>query len=115
MKKIAAAFGLLLAFAPGAFAPGAFAAAPAAPIPQPAVSSASVAVSSVGTPTWLPATITGCSGNCNVYCGSGAIDRYYEQVGPCCSHDSCNDGSLFLWAVWQPPTGCWGGGECAVP
>jgi hypothetical protein len=109
MKRIAAAFGMLLAFAPGAFA-----AEQAAPITQPAVSPASAAVSPIGTPVWLPAAGF-CSGNCNVYCGSGAVDRYYETAAACCSHDSCQDGSLFLSATWQPPTGCWGGGECAIP
>lgn len=110
MKRIAAAFGTLLV----AFAPGAFAAGQAAPITQPAVSSAPAAVSPTGAPDWLPAAGF-CSGNCNVYCGSGAIDRYYETSAACCSHDSCQDGSLFLWALWQPPSGCWGGGECATP
>ena len=109
MKRIAAAFGMLLAFAPGAFATE-----QAARITQPAVSPASAAVSPVGTPVWLPASGF-CSGNCNVYCGSGAVDRYYETAAACCSHDSCKDGSLFLYANWLPPAGCWGGGECAIP
>jgi hypothetical protein len=109
MKRIAAVFGMLLAFAPGAFA-----AEQAALITQPAVSPAPAAVSPVGMLVWLPASGF-CSGDCNVYCGSGAVDRYYETSAACCSHDSCQDGSLFLFAMWQPPSGCWGGGECAVP
>lgn len=110
MKRIAAAFGTLLV----AFAPVAFAAEQAAPLPQPAVSPAPAAVSPTGTPDWLPAAGF-CSGNCNVYCGSGAVDRYYETSAACCTHDSCQDGSSFLHAMWLPPTGCWGGGECAIP
>jgi hypothetical protein len=109
MKRIAAAFAVLLAFAPGAFA-----AEQAAPVTQPAVAPVSTAVSPAGTPAWLQAT-TFCSGNCNVYCGSGAVDRYYEPSAACCVRDSCQDGSLFLYAYWQPPSGCWGGGECAIP
>jgi hypothetical protein len=111
MKKIAAAFGMLLAFSLGAFA-----ADQAAPVTQTAVSPASAAavVSPAGAPVWLPASGF-CSGNCNVYCGSGAVDRYYEPSAACCVRDSCQDGSLFLSAMWQPPAGCWGGGECALP
>lgn len=108
MKRIAAVFGMLLAFAPGAFA-----AEQATLATQPAVSSTPAAVSPIGTPAWLPAGGF-CAGDCDVYCGSGAIDRYYETSAACCSHNTCQDGSLFLSAMWQPPTGCWGGGECAV-
>jgi hypothetical protein len=110
MKRIAAAFGTLLV----AFVPGAFAAGQAAPITQPAVSPAPAALSPTGAPDWLPASGF-CSGNCNVYCGSGAVDRYYETSAACCVRDSCQDGSSFLSAMWQPPAGCWGGGECATP
>ena len=111
MKRIAAAFATLLV----AFAPVAFAAGEAAPIAQPADSpDSAAAVSPAGAPAWLPAAGF-CAGDCNVYCGSGAVERYYETSAACCSHNSCLDGSAFLHAMWNPPAGCWGGGECATP
>jgi hypothetical protein len=107
MKRIAAVFGTLLV----AFASGAFAAEQAAPITQPAISSAPAGVSPTDTPDWLPAAF--CAGDCNVYCGSGAVERYYESSAACCLRRTCQDGSNFLHAMWSSPS-CWGGGECAI-
>jgi hypothetical protein len=110
MKTIAAAFGtLLIALTPCAFA------APSAPVvglATQAAPSTSMAPAT-GTPPWLAASAF-CSGNCDVYCGSGAIERYYEPSAACCTRNSCLDGSGFIMATWNPPSGCWGGGECAV-
>lgn len=108
MKRIAAAFGTLLV----ALAPCAFAAEQATPITQPAVSTAPAEVSPTGTPEWLP--VAYCAGDCDVYCGSGVVERYYESAGACCLRRTCQDGSNFLHAMWHSPY-CWGGGECAYP
>jgi hypothetical protein len=87
-------------------------AAPPAPADQPPTPATSQQATAIGTPPWLAAS-TFCSGDCDVYCGSGAVEKYYEPAAACCSRYSCLDGSGFLFATWHPPSGCWGGGECA--
>ena len=108
MKTIAAAFGTLFL----SLTPSAFAAPPASPIPQPAVSSPAGG-ETIGAPPWLAAT-TFCSGDCDLYCGSGVVEKYYEPSAACCTRNSCLDGSQLIMSTWHPPSGCWGGGECFI-